>query len=291
MSKNYRLLNLFIISLTAICTSVGLFWNTGDQPFLATSVNGSEVLMFGNGLYANESLFRAPILKGTDFIILFLVTPMMLITLFMIRKSKSEVMKLRLFYQGLLTFILYYILCTAFGAAYNLLFPVYILLFSTTLISFMSGFWQILSQTSVESSLSSRSKKVLVGFLIFAGLSVFVWMIEIVQSAVSGVPPEILGMSSTEPTYLLDIGIIAPACMFTAWLVYKNRSEGYQSAVVLLTFNALIGVMVISQTLTQFAYGVYISLAEFIPFVLVFVVTSVLAIALNIKVFKNLSVR
>jgi hypothetical protein len=126
-------------------------------------------------------------------------------------------------------------------------------------------------------------------FLILAGMSAFVWLIEIISSIITGVPPSVIGMNTTEPTFVIDIGIIAPTCFFSAMLVYKRKPLGYIFSVSLLTLNAIIGLIVISQTIFQHSYGVIISLEEFIPYVSVFIVMSILATLLNIKILKNIN--
>ncbi len=69
--KTIRILSIIIIVLAGIHAALGLFWHTGAEVFYATNVYGQSVKMFGDGLYAHESYFKAPIFKGTDAVTLF----------------------------------------------------------------------------------------------------------------------------------------------------------------------------------------------------------------------------
>ncbi len=107
-------------------------------------------------------------------------------------------------------------------------------------------------------------------FMFLAGMSVFVWLIEIINALSTGMPISTMGMHTTEPTFIFDIGIIAPTAFIGGWLVLKRNRLGYILVSTLLTLNALIGVVVITQSLFQYAYKVFVSVDEFIAFVSVF---------------------
>jgi len=285
MQKSISILSIVIIVLAIITSSVGLFWVDDGDSFFVENVNGDTVEIFGNGLYAHESCFKAPIDKGTDAIILFIVLPLFFVTVLLLKKN---LLRVKLLHLGLLSCLLYYSASIAFGVSYNILFLVYIMLFAACLFTFIIGISSIDLKNVKESIMPKIPHKSLVIFLVFAGLSVFVWLIEIIGSIKTGTPPGIIGISTTEPTFVLDIGVIAPIAFYSAWLVYKRKAKGYVYSVVLLTLNAVVGLIVIAQTIFQNAYGVIVSLEEFIPFVLVFVVMSSIATILNVKVLRNI---
>lgn len=282
--RTLKVLSMFIIVLTVVTTVVGLFCQDGGNFFYLESVYGENIKMFGNGLYSHESFFKAPINKGTDAVTLFLVVPLFLMTVLL---NKRNSLKFRLLYLGLQSYLLYYSTSLAFGAAYNVLFIVYILLFSFCLYAFILGI------TSIDTSIISD--KIMLGlphkgvaiFMVFAGLSVFVWLIEIISSITSGKPPTSLGINTTEPTFVIDLGIIAPSAFITGFLILKRKPFGYILAPILLTLNALIGVVVIVQSIFQKLYGVNITMGQLVAFVGVFVLMSLIATILNIKLLIN----
>ena len=282
MNRNI-ILSIVILVCAIISASVGLFWDDGGSTYFLENVNGETVELFGNGLYATESLFKTPINKGTDAIILFVVVPIFLITTLLLKKDNK---KTKLLHLGLVGCFLYYSASISFGVSYNILFLVYIILFSASLFQLIISIVEIDKGKYDEEVISALPHKGLVIYLVLAGMSVFVWLIEIITSIVSRMPPSIIGMNTTEPTFVIDIGIIAPTCFLTAILVYKRKQLGYILSVVLLTINSAIGIIVLSQTIFQKMYGVIISIEEFIPYVMVFVIMSIVATTFNIKILK-----
>ncbi len=285
MNRNI-ILSIVILICAIISASGGLFWDDGGSTYFLENVNGETVELFGNGLYATESLFKAPINKGTDAIILFVVVPIFLITTLLLKKDNK---KIKLLHLGLVGCFLYYSASISFGVSYNILFLVYIILFSASLFKLIISIVEIDKGKYDEEMISALPHKGLVIYLVLAGMSVFVWLIEIVTSIASRMPPSIIGMNTTEPTFVIDIGIIAPACFLAAILVYKRKQLGYILSVVLLTINSAIGIIVLSQTIFQNMYGVIISIEEFIPYVMVFVIMSIVATTFNIKILRRIN--
>jgi hypothetical protein len=125
-------------------------------------------------------------------------------------------------------------------------------------------------------------------FLIVAGLSVTVWLFEIIGAVISGVPPITLGIYTSEPTFVIDLGIIAPTAFASAVMILRRKSLGYIGAAILLTLNSLIGIVVISQTIAQNLAGITIGVGQIIAYVGVFVVMGSFAVGLNIRLFRNI---
>lgn len=282
--RTLRNLSFVIILLAIIASSAGLFWEDGGTAFYMESIHGESVKMFGNGLYAHETFFKAPILKGTDAVTLFLVVPAFYITVVLNRRTS---LKFRILHLSILSYLLYYSASLAFGASYNKLMLVYILLFSSCLFAFVLGIAGIDGQRVLDKVLFRFPHRAVSIFMVLAGLSVFVWLIEIVGTITSGTLPATLGIYTTEPTFVLDLGVIAPTAFASAYLVIERRPLGYILAPVLLTLNALIGITVVSQTLFQQHYGVVISVGQFVAFVGVFVAMSLVAIILDLLALNN----
>ena len=87
-SKVFHVLVVLIIFLAIITSSLGLFYKTDGQPFNFVNQYGDTVKIYGNGIYKNDSYFMAPIFRGTDFTILFLAIPLLIIALIMDIKKK-----------------------------------------------------------------------------------------------------------------------------------------------------------------------------------------------------------
>lgn len=283
--KFIRCLSIAVVILVIISAGTGLFWRTGGQPFDALTIRGESVKMYGDGLYAYDTYFKALINKGTDAFTLLIAVPLLLWAILL---SRGERVKGRLLLAGVLSYFLYYSACMTFGVSYNMMFPVYLLMFSASLFAFIGC---MISLGRVDFSRLAAAKMPHRGisiFLILAGLSTFVWLIELVGAAISGQPPTTLDIYTSEVSFIVDPTIIAPTAFAAAAMILRRKAFGYINGSILLTLNSMVGLMVIFQTVFQRQAGIEITIAELIVYVGIFVVMSGFAIGLNCALFNNL---
>jgi hypothetical protein len=177
----------------------------------------------------------------------------------------------------------------AFGAAHNPLLLVYIAYFSASLAAFGIAVSSIESRDLAERVSPRMPRRLIAAFLFLAGLSVLVWLIDIVGALAAGGVPTHLGTYHTEATYVIDLAVIAPAAFLGGILLLRRRPAGYVVAVPLLVLNAFVGPVVVSQTVFQRLAGVTITTTELIVFVGLFVVTSAIAAALAVALLRNIA--
>lgn len=284
------LLSILLIIGAALSAGLGALATeamtpTPPPPELLMNVHGQEVRLFGQGLYATESTFMAPIHIGTDWMMLCVTLPLFIGALIFAARGNRRAALLQL---GGLAMLTYYALSLGFGVSFNPLFPVYLAMISAGVFALILGLaWQARIGLTAE-QIDALPQRALIGFLVLAGLSVMVWLVDLIPAALAGQAPETLGMSTTTHTYLLDIGLIAPSCFAAAWLLWRRRAFGAVLAVVLLVANALIGGVVIAQTLAQRAYGVAVPAQDLAVFVGVFVAMSGIAISLLVIVLRRI---
>jgi hypothetical protein len=289
MVKSNPVLNYLIplvIIAALITTSVGLFSQGGQGPFTFTSLHGKTIQMYGQGIYQFDSHFRAPIARGTDAITLFVAIPL-LVFAFSFYKKRS--LKGTFFLVGVLAYLLYNSASISLGVAYNQLFLVYILYFSASFFSFILAFFSINFETLKSHISPAFPHRGVAIFLFFAGLSVFVWLSEILIPLFQGVYPAGLDTYTTEITYVIDLGIIPPVCYLTGFMVLRRIPQGYLLAVLMIILNAFIGVVVISQTVFQYLSNIFLSTGQYIGFVGTFVVMGGVAIRLVFLMLRNIS--
>lgn len=272
MKKNNLLFDILIALTILIISAVGIFYTAQRFDITVQNVYGDSVLLFGRGIYAYESAFKGPILVGTD-LIMFVLAIMYMV---MLRLIKHEMVK-KLIKVGILTVFLYYVTSLAFGTMMNRLFIIYI--FGFGLISFRLVYELIdLNYSALDEHLEKINlPKGIKVFLIIMGLSVSVWLSEIVILLINNRPSELIGMHATEPTYIMDLAIILPTCFTAAYLLKSKKAFGAVLAIMMLTLLSVIGMIVIAQNLTQVYFGIEIGLGELIVFVLSFVVLSGIA--------------
>ena len=272
--------------LALLAFGAGLFWQTTGSPFSFTTLHGQTIEMYGQGLYQYDTAFKAPILRGTDAVYLFLCLPLLAIAFILYRRGS---LRGGIFLTGMLAVFLYNFVSMAFGAAYNNMFLAYLAGFSTSLFAFILAFTSIdleMLAKRISPKLPHRGMAI---FIAFAGTSVLVWLIEIVGSLIGRYAPESLASYTTDVTAVLDIGIITPMAWLTCVLLFRRIPLGYLLAPVLLILNAIIGVIVIAQTIAQSLAGITLSISQYIGFVGSFVILSMIALWLIVRFFHSIT--
>jgi hypothetical protein len=164
--------------LAIITSFFGLFYKTGGESYDFVNQYGDIVKIYGDGIYKNDSLFMAPIFRGTDCTILFLGIPLLIIAL--ILDFRKNTVRTKLFLTSFIALFLYYSASISFGVVYNVLHLVYIALFACSFFATIIGF-SLLKKYKIESSIKiCTTLKV---FLIICGISLFVaWLPDIISS-------------------------------------------------------------------------------------------------------------
>jgi len=292
MSKNnnqsLHLVTFIIIILGIITSAVGLLYTTGGEPFDFVNQYGDTVKIYGDGLYAADSYFRAPIFRGTDFTILCIAIPILIIALFLDVKKKT--LKSRLLLMSVIALFTYYSASIAFGVSYNVLHLVYIALFSASLFGLIMAMGSIDTNKIAASMGDAIPYRGIYIFLALTGVALIVaWLPDIVNSLVAKRPLELIEVYTTEITYVVDMGVIAPAALICLFQLKKRRAMGYMLLGILLTVCSIIGIMLPIQTLFQISAGIELPLPVVVTKVASFVVLAFFALYFNIKFFKNIN--
>jgi len=279
-------LSVLVAILAGVYASVGLFSQGGNGPFTFTNLHGITTDIYGLGIYRNDSAFKAPILRGTDAVTLFVCVPALLVAIFLYRRGS---LRGGLFLTGMLAYFLYNSASLGFGAAYNDLLLVYIASFSASLFAFILACISIDLEILAERTSSKFPRRGVAIFLFFAGLSLLVWIVDIVSALVQRTFPVNLGPYSTEATYVIDLGIILPTAYLAGVLVLRHKPLGTMLASILITVNVTIGLVVASQSIMQALAGIILTPAEYAAYVAPFVTLSVIAIWVVTLIFRNIS--
>lgn len=281
--KSRKGLSAWIVVLLVIITATGIFSEGVPFEKVVTNAYGDEIVLYGQGIYAYESVFKAPIFIGTDIVILFVIVPAFI---FFQWVYKRDLWIQNMILLSFMTCFMYYALSLAFGVAYNTLFLGYLILFS--LVFFRM--WQLLSEVAFkEMEEKIRHKEAPKGvrwFLIIAGAAVFVWLVEIIQAILTGRPPTHIAMNTTEPTFVKDLALILPLCWLSSYWIGQKKAVGAVIGSMMLGLCGSIGVIVTGQSIVQWHQGVIVSTAEMFLFVVPFVVLSVFSFGFYVKLLK-----
>lgn len=267
-------LSLMAVWLVWFCAGMGLFYSNGGSPRWVESIYGETIQLWGNGIYANDSTFKATIAKGSDLVVL-LVSFLLLLTT--IKRNTGE--KTKLLHGGFLASILYYSATTAFGVAYSKMFLAYVLLFSVSLFAFLLSLMDL--NKTIRPVKADRNYTGTAIFTMLGGCTTLVWLMSILPTVLANAPLDIIGIYTTEPTFIIDMGINFPVCILGGVLLLKKRPLGYILPPMMLTFLTVIAVVVVGQSAVQLQYGIVLSLQQIIGYVASFVVFGLVAAMVN----------
>jgi hypothetical protein len=256
--------------LAALNAASGIFWPQTGAPVPFTTVHGEQVMLAGRGLYAGDTQMQALTFQGSDVVFLLLVVPALFLAY---RAYRGGSWRGGLLLIGLLVTLFYNAVSMLFGGMYNVLFPAYLAIFSVSGAAFLLA-WGMMDASALAAQVQeSMPERGLAIFLGICGLVLFgLWGSEVLVALVAGRPPAILGPYTTVITYVLDLGVIAPACLLTAILLLRRAPLGYKLTPPLLVICCIIGLLVIGQTVAQISQDIWLPMGQLIGFVGSFVV-------------------
>ena len=284
-SKPLVILSTLVAIVATVAAITGLFWQTKGEPFPFTTLHDQTVEIYGQGLYQNDWSFKAPVYRGTDMVMLLAGIPLLLSSIWLTHRGS---LRGGFLLAGALACTLYNGASLAFGAAYNPLYLLYMVYFAASLYAFVLAFAAI-DLPALPARISPRlPRRWIAAFTFLAGLSPLVWLIDIVGALVEGGLPSNLAHYTTDVTTVLDVGLILPACFLAGVLLLRRQPLGYLLSSTLLILLALVGLIVVGQTVMQTLDGIVLSTGEFAAFVVPFVTLSLIAIGLDVVILRNI---
>ncbi len=277
-----------LIAILAVITAgVGLFSQSGDGPFSFTTIYGNTVEIYGQGIYHHDSTFVATLSRGTDVITLFVVVPLLLVSYMFYRRAS---LRGSVFLIGILLYFLYIGVTYTFSVIFNSLFLVYIALFSTGLFATIIALTTFDTQNLANKVTSDMPYRGIAIFMFVAGLgTLFLWLSDLIGPLMTDQAPANLGPYTTMFTHGFDSAVITPATVITGIYLLKRNPLGYLLAAPLLILCTLIGVVVISQTISQAMAGIIFPIGVYIGMIGSWVVMGAFAVGLAIRFFRNVA--
>lgn len=286
-AMNLHITAMLIAVLSLVTTSTGLFYRTGGKAYTVKNQYGDAVKICGNGLYKHDSYFMAAIFRGTDFTILCIAIPLLILALVLDRKKRT--LKSKLFLTSVIALFTYYSASIAFGITYNFLHLIYIALFSLSFFGLILAFADIDPPLLAKSVIGKLPRKEMNIFLIFTGVTLIVaWLPDIITSLVWHRSLQMIEVYTTQITYVLDMGIVGPTALICLFMLEKQNGTGYILLAILLTVCTVIGVMLPIQTTFQIAAGIELPTGAIVTKVSSFVVLALFAFYFDIRLFKSI---
>jgi hypothetical protein len=277
-------LAILVAVLALVATSVALFWQDGGSPFPFTTLRGETAQMYGQGLYRLDSLFTGAGYKGQDTVTLVLGIPLLAICIVLYRRGSVRGSWLLM---GTLSYFLYVYASMALAAAYNVLFLVYVALFSASLFAFVLAFAG-LDLAVVAAPFTARLPRRGIAIFMFACgvLTFIVWLEPLVTALIQGAPPKRLDASTTKVTDALDLGIIVPSTLLAGTLLLRRNLQGYRVAFPLLVLIVMLLPGIALSTVNQVAAGVVFTPGEIVGPISGFLVLGLIALAIIVVMLR-----
>lgn len=288
--KNQPALNWLvplIAVLTLIAAGAGLFWQGGGSSYAFTTLYDETVQIHGRGVYEHDTTFSAGASQGADFVALFIVLPLLIISFALYRRGS---LRGGILLASALAYCLYYGASLGLVVAYNNLYLVYLALFSVSFFAFVLSLTMFDLPSLPTRILPRLPRWGMAIFMFVAGIgTAFIWLSDVVNALGTNGVPEALGVNISLITYTLDVGIIAPATVLAGLLLLRRAPLGYLLTGVLTILLALVGAMVIGQTVMQLNLGVQLSTGQLIGKVGTWIIMGGIAVWLSIAFLRNLS--
>ncbi len=286
-SKGLFILVIAIGVLSIISAAVGVFYTTGGKPYEVTNIYGDNITMWGVGLYKNDSYFKAPLNRGTDLVELLFSIPILFIGL--IQDIRKRTIKSRLFLVSTLGIFVYSSASYCFGVAYNQMHLIYIALLSCSLFGLIMGIRSIDHEEIIKKMSGNLAHKGLISFSVLTGIALIVaWLPDILSSLLTGNSLSLIETYTTEITYVIDMGIIAPSFFATIYLIRKNDGLGYTTFLTTTMICILMIPILCFQSIFQSAAGIETPLAAAITKIGSFIVLGFWAIYLQVKIYRDI---
>lgn len=126
-------------------------------------------------------------------------------------------------------------------------------------------------------------------FLMVVGFgTLLIWLSEVIGPLLTGSAPSLIGPYTTLFTHGFDSAVITPAAVLAGILLWRRRALGYLLAAPIMLFCALVGVVVIAQSISQTLAGLVFPIPVYIGMIGSWVVMGGFALGLTRSFFRNL---
>lgn len=267
-----------IAILALLAAGLGVFWQGEGQPYEFHTLRGETVTIQGHGLYRYETVSTAAQAIAQDIVTLVVGIPLLVAAVALFRKGG---LRGKLLLSGTLAYFLYTYASFAFGAAYNILFLVYVALFSLSLFAFILALMAI-DVRALPGHFSPRlPRRPIAVFLFVVGVFLLLaWLGRIAPALLAGKPPLGLDAYSTLIIQALDLGLIVPAAFLSGALLWRQKAWGYLLSSVVLIKGVTLALAVSAMAVNMILAGVQVSIAELVMFPAIAVVSGAMTVAL-----------
>ena len=272
----------FIILLALFAAGMGVFWQGTGESYPFETLRGETVMIRGHGLYRFDTVNSSSQEVAQDVVTLLIGIPLLFTGILLARKGT---MRGQLLLTGALGYFLYTYGAMCFLTAFNLLFLVYVALFSMSLFGFILSMKNLdVDEVTRHISDGFPRRAIATYFIIVAVFLTLAWLGLVASPSLTWTPPNGLESAITMVIQALDLGVIVPTSLITASLLLKKQPWGYALASVMLLKILTMGTALIAMIVNQLLEGVQIDPVTSVIFALI----SLAGISLGIFTLKNI---
>lgn len=189
-----------------------------------------------------------PQVYGQDLLTLAVAVPALALSLVLARRGS---LRAHVVWLGVTAYLLYTYASYAFMTVFNELYLVYVALLWLTLYAFVDGLARF-DAAEFRAAVADVRVWPFVAFeVLLAVLVGALWLAEIVPATLAGTTPQ-SAVDAGLPVnviHSLDLGVILPAYLLTAVLLWQRRDWGYVFTAILLAKGVTLGLAILSMVL------------------------------------------
>jgi hypothetical protein len=276
-------LSSLIAIFAIIAAGLGVFWKGEGQKSEFHTIRGETVSIQGHGLYQYETVSVAAQAIAQDVVTLLVGIPLLAISMILFQKGS---LRGKLLLAGTLAYFLYTYASFVFGAAYNILFLVYVTLFSLSLYAFILTLMEVDMPALPKHFSSGLPRRTIAVFLfIVGGFLLIAWLGRIVPTLIANQPPYGLESYTTLIIQALDLGLVVPIAFLSGILLWKGSAWGYLLSSVVLIKGVTLVLAVSAMAVNMILAGVQVSIGE----LMMFPTIAIISIGLTVILLKNVN--
>jgi len=260
-----------------------LFFDTPGQPYPITSFRGEQVMINGHGLYYYDTVSTVAQMQGNDIITLVVGLPLLIISTWMAFRGS---LRGRLLLTGTMGFFLYTYMSMSMLTAYNVLFLVYVVLFTMSLYAFILCMLSF-DLDELPRHFSDKLPRGWIAGVLFAvgGFLFLAWIGRVVPELLHPETPAALENTTTRVIQAMDLTLIVPLAILSGILLLRRSAWGYLLASVAILKGLTMSLAVSTMAINMALKGVSDSLGIMIPFLVLTALNMVMVVLLllNIK--------
>jgi hypothetical protein len=238
--------------------------------------------------YARETESMAAQGTGQDIVDLFLVVPLLIISLIFINKNNKVAFYI---YSGTVFYILYSFVIYSLGVNFNKLFLLYCTTLGLSLYIFILIMYEF-SRINVENWFSNKVpvRFIAIYLILISIMFYLLWLKEIIPAILNNSIPKSVSDYNllVNPVHVIDIAFALPGLIITAILLMKKHRLGYILTPIALVFTIILAIALTGMVILLKVRGIAEDTSVAGIFITLAVISSILLFAFlkNIKTIK-----